>query len=50
MADAFFEIFIDVPIEECKKRDPKNLYKKAENGESEEEKTQNPLLIPSGIK
>jgi adenylylsulfate kinase len=26
---AFIEIFVDVPIEECEKRDPKGLYKKA---------------------
>jgi adenylylsulfate kinase len=25
----FIEIFVDVPIEECEKRDPKGLYKKA---------------------
>jgi adenylylsulfate kinase len=29
----FIEIFIDTPIEECEKRDPKGLYKKARNGE-----------------
>ena len=29
----FFEVFVDTPIEECKKRDPKGLYKKAEAGE-----------------
>ncbi len=26
---SFIEIFVDVPIEECEKRDPKGLYKKA---------------------
>ena len=26
---AFIEIFVDVPLEECEKRDPKGLYKKA---------------------
>ena len=25
----FIEVFVDVPIEECEKRDPKGLYKKA---------------------
>ncbi len=29
----FLEVFVDTPIEECKKRDPKGLYKKAEAGE-----------------
>ena len=29
----FLEVFIDTPIEECEKRDPKGLYKKAKNGE-----------------
>lgn len=29
----FIEIFIDTPFEECVKRDPKGLYKKALNGE-----------------
>ncbi len=31
--DNFIEIFIDTPLEECIKRDPKGLYKKALNGE-----------------
>ncbi|MDP2804064.1 MAG: sulfate adenylyltransferase subunit CysN [Phreatobacter sp.] len=31
--DEFIEIFVDVPIEECRKRDPKGLYKKADAGE-----------------
>jgi adenylylsulfate kinase len=26
---AFVEVFVDVPIEQCEKRDPKGLYKKA---------------------
>ncbi len=26
---AFIEVFVEVPIEECEKRDPKGLYKKA---------------------
>ena len=29
----FFEIFVDTPIEECAKRDPKGLYRKAAAGE-----------------
>ena len=29
----FIEIFIDTPLEECEKRDPKGLYKKARAGE-----------------
>lgn len=28
----FIEVFIDTPIEECEKRDPKGLYKKARAG------------------
>ncbi|MBO0346149.1 sulfate adenylyltransferase subunit CysN [Roseibium limicola] len=32
-SDEFIEIFVDTPIEECKKRDPKGLYAKAEAGE-----------------
>ena len=29
----YFDVFLDVPIKELKKRDPKNLYKKFENNE-----------------
>ena len=29
----FVEVFIDCPLEECEKRDPKGLYKKARKGE-----------------
>ncbi len=29
----FIEVFVDTPIEECIKRDPKGLYKKAQAGE-----------------
>lgn len=29
----FIEIFVDVPLEICEKRDPKGLYKKARTGE-----------------
>ena len=32
-ADEFFEIFVNTPLEECEKRDPKGLYKKARAGE-----------------
>ena len=32
-SDEFFEIFVNTPIEECEKRDPKGLYKKARAGE-----------------
>jgi bifunctional enzyme CysN/CysC len=28
----FFEIFVDTPIEECRRRDPKGLYRKADEG------------------
>jgi bifunctional enzyme CysN/CysC len=30
--DEFIEVFVDTPIEECEKRDPKGLYKKARAG------------------
>ena len=29
----FIEVFVDTPLEECIKRDPKGLYKKAQSGE-----------------
>lgn len=29
----FVEVFVDASIEECEKRDPKGLYKKAKAGE-----------------
>ncbi|MDX2115465.1 MAG: adenylyl-sulfate kinase [Planctomycetota bacterium] len=29
----FFEVLVDTPIEECERRDPKGLYKKARAGE-----------------
>lgn len=29
----FFEIFVDTPLEECEKRDPKGLYSKARSGQ-----------------
>jgi len=31
--DDFYEVFVDAPLEECKKRDPKGLYEKALKGE-----------------
>ncbi len=31
--DEFMEVFIDTPLNECIKRDPKGLYKKALAGE-----------------
>lgn len=31
--EKFIEIFVDCPIEECERRDPKGLYKKALSGE-----------------
>jgi len=31
--DEFVEIFVDTPIEDCRRRDPKGLYRKADAGE-----------------
>jgi bifunctional enzyme CysN/CysC len=31
--DNFIEVYVDTPIDECRKRDPKGLYKKADSGE-----------------
>ena len=31
--DEFFEIFVNTSLEDCEKRDPKGLYKKARAGE-----------------
>ncbi|MBX3020568.1 MAG: adenylyl-sulfate kinase [Bdellovibrionales bacterium] len=31
--DRFVEVFVDCPIEECEKRDPKKLYQRARQGE-----------------
>lgn len=31
--DEFVEIFVDVPLEECRRRDPKGLYRKADAGQ-----------------
>ena len=35
-ADEFIEVFVKCPIEECEKRDPKGLYKKARQGDIKE--------------
>jgi len=51
--DEFFEIFVSTSLEECEKRDPKGLYKKARAGElknftgidSSYEEPQNPDLV-----
>lgn len=32
----FVEVFVDCPVEECERRDPKGLYKKARKGEIKE--------------
>ena len=32
-SEEFFEIFVDAPLTECERRDPKGLYKKARSGE-----------------
>jgi bifunctional enzyme CysN/CysC len=29
----FIEVFVDTPLEECERRDPKGLYKRARAGE-----------------
>ena len=36
LGEDFVEIFVDCPLEECEKRDPKNLYRKARLGEIKE--------------
>nr|MBS9407728.1 adenylyl-sulfate kinase [Streptococcus oralis] len=35
-ADEFIEVVVKCPIEECEKRDPKGLYKKARQGDIKE--------------
>ncbi len=30
--DEFFEVFVETPLEECMRRDPKGLYLKAKSG------------------
>jgi adenylyl-sulfate kinase len=32
-AQRFFEVFLDTPIEECERRDPKGLYRRARAGD-----------------
>ena len=32
-SDEFLEIFVDTPIDECRRRDPKGLYEKADSGQ-----------------
>ena len=52
-SEEFFEIFVNTSLEECEKRDPKGLYKKARSGElknftgidSSYEEPENPDLI-----
>jgi adenylylsulfate kinase-like enzyme len=31
--ETFLEVFIDTPLEECERRDPKGLYRKVRSGE-----------------
>ena len=53
IGEDFIEIFVDCPLGECEKRDPKNLYKKARLGEIKEftgitspyEKPENPEIV-----
>ncbi|MCB2294863.1 adenylyl-sulfate kinase [Clostridium algoriphilum] len=53
LGDDFIEVFVDCPLDECEKRDPKNLYKKARAGVIKEftgisspyEKPENPEII-----
>ena len=53
LGEDFIEIFVDCQIEECEKRDPKNLYKKARLGVIKEftgitspyEKPENPEIV-----
>ena len=57
-ADEFFEIFVDVPLDECIRRDPKGLYLKALRGEipnftgvnSPYEAPDHPELVIDGVK
>ena len=32
-AGMFFEVFVDCPVDECRKRDPKGMYARADRGE-----------------
>jgi bifunctional enzyme CysN/CysC len=57
-AGEFTEVFIDTPIEICRQRDPKGLYKKADSGKipnftgigQEYEVPRNPELVIDGTK
>ncbi|MBY6036289.1 adenylyl-sulfate kinase [Fictibacillus nanhaiensis] len=43
----FYEIYVECPVEECEKRDPKGLYKKAREGKIKEfTGIQSPYEIP----
>ena len=52
-AEEFFEVFVDTPLEECMKRDPKGLYARAKEGkiknftgiDSPYEEPQNPEVV-----
>lgn len=33
LADAFIEVFVDVPLDECARRDPKGLYARSKKGD-----------------
>ena len=33
IGDAFIEVYVSTPLEECERRDVKGLYKKARSGE-----------------
>jgi bifunctional enzyme CysN/CysC len=43
---AFFEIFVDTPLDECVRRDPKGLYAKAKSGQIENFTGVNSLYEP----
>jgi adenylylsulfate kinase len=53
LGNDFIEVFVDCPLKECEKRDPKDLYKKARLGEIKEftgisspyEKPENPEIV-----
>ncbi len=55
--DEFYEVFVDVPLEECIRRDPKGLYAKALRGEipnftgidSPYERPDEPALLIDGL-
>ncbi|MBD3204770.1 adenylyl-sulfate kinase [Candidatus Bathyarchaeota archaeon] len=54
--DRFMEVYVNTPLEICKKRDPKGIYEKAEKGEAttvpgiqaEYEKIKNPEVTVDG--